>query len=399
VPCLLKQRTPTSPGVITFTHNEALRGVAATSDRVLEHLDRTSRGHEYVYGVHIQGDLSGSGPWPLEAWQCFFLWPDTSAPFLRQVSTRRRIGLNCINFIPDEDQSEPVNRRDHDLCVVTRPTSIKRATETLHVMRALLDLDPARRFVVVAPDFRDPALGDRSYEAFGIDRAFYELPLKLFSAHELKNISFVSSSVISFGRMPLSPGLLLDLIAKSRFLYLASHSEGTPRAIAEALLVGTPCVISESLRSPVRTHLGDTNSIAVDDDPATAAAAIDAALRDYNRFRVDVAQARAVFGASSNTPRLRDALSTLLTEDGLRDDGDWYLDDLHVRLACHGQKADPQLMSGEERFFGWLTASERDPYDEDAVNAAIGMSDWRRPPVHPTVLQRALAPLRRWKSA
>jgi hypothetical protein len=35
------------------------------------------------------------------------------------------------------------------------------------------------------------------------------------------------------------------------------------------------------------------------------------------------------------------------------------------------------VISGGERFFGRLSASERDSYDEDAVNAQIGISDWR----------------------
>lgn len=398
MPCVLKQRTAKSPGIVTFTQNEVLRGLLATSARVQEHVERTSRDGTWVYGVHMQGHVATEWVWPLAPWQRFFLWPDVDASFLRSVPPERRLPVNCINFIPDDELPARPSRPRYDVSVVTRPSPIKRCVETLHVLRGLLDLDPSRRFLVVAPDFRGPALDERSYELLGIERAFYELPLRLFSAKELKNISFICSPVVSFGRMPLWTPFLLDLIAGSKLLFLASHAEGTPRVVAEALLVGTPCAISSSLRSPVRVHLDDRNSIAVDDEPAAAAAQIDRALRNYDRFEVDVGRARELFGASANVEPFRLRLEELLRTDGHAVDGDWYLDDLHVRLTCHGQKEDPQLMTGEERFFGWLHASERDPYDEDAVNAQIGVSDWRRLPPRPGLVQRArrrLRPLRR----
>jgi len=41
MPCLLKARAGASPGVITFTHNEVLRGAIAQSQEVRDHLART----------------------------------------------------------------------------------------------------------------------------------------------------------------------------------------------------------------------------------------------------------------------------------------------------------------------------------------------------------------------
>lgn len=393
MPCLLKQQTATSPGIITFTHNEALRGVVATSRRVKEHCERTSADGRWIYGIHIQGNLAEGSAWPLAPWQRFFLWPDVDADFLCSVPPDRRLPVNCINFLPDDELPERPATPKFDVIVVTRPSPVKRCVESLHVIRGLFDLEPSRRFLIVAPDFRDLALGDRSYELLGIERAFYELPLQLFSSRELKNISFLSSQVTSFGRMPISTPLLLHLIASSRFLFLASHAEGTPRVIGEALMVGTPCVISSSLRSTTRVHLDEHNSIAVDDDPVAAAAAIDQALGTCDEFRADVDKAQRIFGASANIGHFQARLEELLREDGHAVDGDWYLEDLHIRLACHGRKEDPQLMSGEERFFGWLQASERDPYDEDAVNEKIGISDWRRA-ARPALRQRARDRLR-----
>ena len=58
MPCLLKERTESSPGVITFTQNEVLWGALAQSDDVRAHLARTAAEGSWVYGVHIQGGLT-----------------------------------------------------------------------------------------------------------------------------------------------------------------------------------------------------------------------------------------------------------------------------------------------------------------------------------------------------
>src|SRR5207244_510182 len=114
--------------------------------------------------------------------------------------------------------------------------------------------------------------------------------------------------------------------------YLPSHNEGTPRVLAEALLMGTPCLIASALKTPLRKNLDELNSIALDDEPQVAAAEILDGLRSYGRFRVDVEAARAEFGASRHVGRLRDSLATMLAARDQRDQGDWFLDDLHFRL-------------------------------------------------------------------
>ena len=140
-----------------------------------------------------------------------------------------------------------------------------------------------------------------------------------------------------------------------------------------------------SAEDPRGPELGDRNAIFVPDDPGAAARAIAAGLDDYGRFVVDRDRARRVFGASHNLSELRAWLSGHLERRGLPVDGSWYLDDLHVRLAGHGQKYDAQFMRSEQTFFAWLDAVERfDPYDEDAVLGSIGaegaVTGWRDPP-------------------
>jgi glycosyltransferase involved in cell wall biosynthesis len=351
-------------------------GVASRPGPVKEFLERATAEGSWLFGVHVQGNLAWLPEWPLQPWQSFVMWPDETTPFMRSLPPTHRVDLNCVNFLPDADLPLAGAPKRWDVCVVSRASPVKRIVETLQLVRAMLDRDPMRTFVLVVPDDRRLELGTKTYERNGIERAYYELPRTLFSARELNQISFVSASVESFGRMPLAAPLLLQMISDSRLLLLPSHSEGTPRVIAEALMVGTPCAISESLESGITRELGATESIAISDDPAAAGAQIVDALEHYDRFHVDTERARDRYGATANKPRLLARLEELVESRDEPVEGEWLLDDLHVRLAGHGQKENYQLMNDDRRFFQWLDHAEHgDPFDEDEMFARIGTTD------------------------
>jgi hypothetical protein len=391
MPCLLKQRTDSSPGIVAFTSNEAAFGPPARSARMQRFLADASAASRWIFGVHVQGDFS-QARWPRPEWQSFVMWPDPAAPFLSDIPEGERLPLNCVSFMPDQLLEADIPEAWWDVVTVTRPSSIKRSTETLRMLQALISERPGTRVAIIAPDPRDQSLGDRAYERQGIERAFFELPLQIFSASELRQISFLCSSPMAFGRFPLDEPLMYRILARSRFLLLASHREGTPRSLAESLLVGRPCIVSEHLQSGIRDELDSRNAVFVPDDTTAAAHAIAAGLDDYGRFVVDRDRARREFGASRNVPPLREWLTSHVQARGLPVEGAWYLDDLHVRLAGHGQKYDAQFMRSEKTFSGWLEAVERlDPYDEDAVLGSIGaegaVTGWRDPPE--SILSRA----------
>jgi hypothetical protein len=363
LPCLLKRRTADSPGIISFTIYEALWGVATAPD-VERFLVESADSGAWVAGVHVQGNLGWMQEWPAKKWHAFVLWPDTSSGFVATVPDGLLIALNCVNMLPD-DTAGATESRLWDVCIVSRPVAIKRAAESLRVLRALLELDPSLTTVVVAPDIRK--FGGRK-QPKGLVDEFYEAS-GLFTASELRNISFLCTSEDAFGRFPIGQTLYTEIMRRSRFMFLYSHSEGTPRVLGEALLHGTPCIVSESLQSGINQHLTSANTLRVSDEPAVAAAQIADALAEYDSYTVDVEAARQTFGASANVPRFQGHLRDLLAGRGLPDDGEWYLGDLHLRLACHGQKYNSQFKDGDSKiFFKWLERVESlDPNDEDAV--------------------------------
>ena len=58
MPCLLKKPSLTTPGIITFTHNEVLRGLPKKSKKVKQFLINSKKNNKWIFGVHIQGDCS-----------------------------------------------------------------------------------------------------------------------------------------------------------------------------------------------------------------------------------------------------------------------------------------------------------------------------------------------------
>jgi hypothetical protein len=376
MPYILKQPLADSPGIITFTQNEALRGVAAPGGRVAAYLNEATRRGEWLFGIHIQGDMSNAPGWPREPWQAFFMWPDPSASFLHNIPAEDLIPLNCVNFIPGGELDAERSTRRFDLCIVSRPSPVKRIRETLLTIKALMNRRPDVEAILVVPDPRLFDRGEASYELLGLDRAFFELPKKLFSSDELARLSFISSSQTAFGTFPLSDRLIRDLYEQSKFVLLTSHSEGTPRVIAEALIVGTPCIVSKHLRSGILHYLDDSNAVRIDDDPEAAAAQIDEALSAVGRFRVDRAKMRAMFSAEHNRQPLLDHFAAFFARRGKPMQGRWFLDDLHLRLACHGRKHNYQFMSNEALFFEWIgKVRDMETYDEDALFGSDPLDD------------------------
>jgi glycosyltransferase involved in cell wall biosynthesis len=316
--------------------------------------------------------------WPIEPWQSFFLWSEPGAAFLSNIPTGRIAPLTCINFMPDSISQHKKMEKQWDICVISRPSKIKRIRETLHILRCLLDIKPDLKAVIVVPDPRRLELGRKAYRIQGIDNHFFELPRKLFSSKELKNFSFLCSSQPSFGTFPLSNDLMIELVAKSRFLLLTSHREGIPRVIAEALLAGTPCIVSKFLRSGIQKHLTPENAIFIDDESAIAARQIIDGLNKYERYVVDREAMNNVFGEQIHLPKLQDYLSRLIHSMKRPIEGRWYLDDLHLRLACHGQKYNSQFMNNERLFFDWLAKIEglkdREP-EEDLLFGTEPLKD------------------------
>jgi len=390
MPCILKERTAASPGIVSFTHNEALWGVPSHSRRAREFLAKSAAAGDWLFGVHIQGDLSWLKQWPVQPWQSFFLWPDPAASFLANVPAQMKLDRNCINFMPKPDPRPVGMDRNVDICVISRPNRLKRLFESLLIIKGLMRVRPDLRATIIAGDPRRVEFGMRTYSKQGIDERIYEFAQCHFSSRELMQISFICSSEQAFGKFPLARNLVNDVIMRSRFMMLTSHQEGTPRVIAEAFLTQTPCILSRNLKSGIRAQTTEQNTVFIDKDIETAVSQIDHALTHYDRYQVDMAAVEDMFCEEKHIPELKAWLSELIRSRGKPVDGAWFLNDLHMRLACHGQKLNLQIMNRENLFFSWFAQINGrlpgfDPYDEDAVFGGLNPDDSPRGMQRPAV--------------
>jgi len=353
MPTVLRLHTPDSPGIITFTHSEALWGVPALSKRARSFLESEHQDGNWIFGVHVQGDCSFLDSWPLQDWQTFVMWPNVDDHFLRLVPAERRIGLNCVNFMPHNLVQQSDSNGKTDVIVVSRAAHIKGISNSVEIVRELLRLRPVTTFTFVVPDPRQ--WSGRRKSPKGFDQSFFTMARQLFLSRELTQITFISSSQESFGLFPLGDGAMANLISDSKILLLNSVSEGTPRVIAEALLVGRPPAIPDKLRTGIDSELDSSNTIRLPPDNNEAAQLLASVLDGESKIQIDLEKVKNYFSEESNLPTLKNRLTALA---GTADENTWLLEDLHLRLACHGQKLNYQIMNSDQEFFSWMAKAE-----------------------------------------
>ncbi len=386
MPCILKRPAPDSPGIITFTHNEALRGLPAHSDRVRAFLNESQKDGKWLAGVHVQGFVDYLKNWPLEPWQDFVLWTDPDQRVFKDLPSAQVLDMNCINFMPAIPPAPAGQFRKHDVIVIGHASSIKRIHEVMQIIRHMFDLKPDLRVMFVVPDQRDLARGLDTYVGTDIDRRYYELPQTLFSSAELKQISFVSSSTHAFGKFPLESDVVWGFLKEAKFLLSFSYEEGTPRIFPEALMCGTICAINEKTRFGFARGHDNRNTLWLKDDVRLAAEQLVAAIKDPSPYSIDQDKVRRDYVDVHNFARFKAFFAQRMLAHGFVDQGEWFLDELYLRLPCHGKKINHQFMNREELFFDWIDKVVRlNPYDEDATLGLPPLKD------DPTLLQRALA--------
>lgn len=348
MPSLIKNRGRNSPGIITFTSGEAIWGLPRLSSRVQEFLDFQAKSGNWIFGVHVQGNFNYLNQWPIGGWLDFIMWPDPKAHFLSNVDPIKRMPLNCVNFMPAKLAAATSRARIWDICLISRNSTIKRIHDSLEIIRLLIKANSKLKVVLIVPDNRK--IFDSHHSS---DYEYFDLPKKIFSSNQLKNLTFISSSTESFGQYPLSDDFMSEIILQSKFVMLNSHSEGTPRSLAEALLLGTPIIVSENLKSGIDNKFNESNSVRISDDNLNASEQILEALNNYEKFRVDRQDSKSFFCESENLSKFKQFVCELYPK--INDsDGRWHIEDLHLRLACHGQKMNHQFFNRSDLLFDWF---------------------------------------------
>ena len=377
MPCILKKSSKNSPGIITFTHNEVLRGLPARSKKIREFLTKMSKENKWIFGVHIQGNCQHMQYWPVSEWESFYMWGDIkNSKFLSNIQDAKIIPLTAEYFLPKNNIYN--SKKKWDICIVSRPSKIKRIEETLYTIKELFKLKKDLKVIFIVPDPRIQSQGSRTYK-LGIDEKFFKLPKLIFSCTELKNITFLSSSQESFGNFPIPHSFIQEIISRSKFIFINSYLEGGPRVLAEAFSLNVPCIVSNKLQSGLRSFFNEKNIIEIDDSPKVAANQILRGLNNYKFFDFKYLNLENIFNEEVNQRKLKE----LLEEKFLilkNNNSIWYLNDLLFRLPCHGYKNDMQFFYNENLFFEWIKGINNlnKEFSEDILFSEITSKDKKK---------------------
>ncbi|MCB9227987.1 MAG: hypothetical protein H6618_00070 [Deltaproteobacteria bacterium] len=369
---MLKRKSHNTPGIITFTHNEVLFGIIRKYPEIRKFLKHLHDSGQYRFGVHIQGYCGFLREWPVGGWESFWMWSDPGESYLHNLPQERIIPLTCANFLPAPRIIRAADERNIDIMIISRPSDIKRIGLTMEIMSEIYRQQENLRTVFIVPDSRRLEHGVKTYQRDDVARSYFEAPLKNFSCRALKNISFISSANESFGMFPLEERLVQDVLGKSRFMLLTSRKEGTPRVLVEALMHGVRCFVSEDMEFGFRSDVAD-DLIWVPDCPEKAAGIMMDHLTRVPREIQNPERYQRRYSCQTNIPVFTEYLQKILKVD--LDPHEMFLEDLHLRLACHGQKSHFQFYNNPGLFMNWLKVYEQsDPYDEDPF-LDLGLKD------------------------
>lgn len=382
MPVLLKSKNKNSPGIIAFTHGEALWGVAAKSKKVKKFLLDMTRNKKWIFGVHIQGNVDWIGKWEKQNWQQFFMWPNKDQKFLEDIPKDIITDLTCINFYNDNLLQNRIEKKKYDLISITRFTTLKKIQLNIRIYKELLKIKPKLKIIFVStiPQNQNKFFPDESSKTL---EEFKKILKNEMTPIQLKQIEFICSPQSYFYRLPLSDDFIYDLISLSKNLLLTSHMEGVPRVIVEALNLKTNVIVSNKLFCGTTVYQNDANSLSYEEneklDDKLKAEDIAKQINDYleKGYIFENKIDNKLFMAKENIPKLKLFFKKIFNQNNIPlDDENWCLENLTKRLACHGDTYSLAILNNEEAFFNWFNKiSSTDAHLKNEINLYKEASD------------------------
>ena len=347
MPCLIKSPTDESPGIVTFTYNEIISPLfkEKTIDNFLE------KQNKWIFGVHLQGSYERLVKFPHKNWQDFIMCYSTQSKYLENIESNKKIDISCSNFVKTFDCE--INKKFWEICVISRDAEIKRIDYTVKLIKKLVQKKKDIRILVIIPDSRP--FYKKLFISSLFKKSYFHLIKKLLKNEERKKIDFISSDTSIFGNFPLTEETIHRFLSQSKFLMLNSKKEGINRSIIEAFSYGAKVIVNSDLESEiVDLFLNEKNTIFINDDIETSSNKI---IESINKFSIPYENRehfKKFFSDISSKERLKKYLEELLISKSHKVNGNWFLENLNLRLCGHGNFNNFQFFYNKNIFFDWF---------------------------------------------
>src|SRR3954452_11735742 len=245
LPFILKDRAPSSKGIVVFTHKE--RSVIDDGGATLSPILEEFREH-YLVAMHWGHYAAGVEEIP---WVDVHLAARGTISFAPGVRTPR-IPLASRNFIPSIFNDRGGARR-WDVLSVARPLHVKKLDQLLRSIRIAYDRGHRIRALLLCPWGPVMTKSDGWYTGIWNDY------VEMFSPEERELVTVLMLGPGGY-RSLVSSTYRADLYNDSKSFALFSDQEVESRVVAEALLCGLWILAKSHVRGGAGDYLNDGNS-------------------------------------------------------------------------------------------------------------------------------------------
>ncbi len=336
---VIKEPVHNSPGIAVITSNELLYGIVGRKQKLLNRIQELRAKGRWIFGVHINGSLHGTRP-KFPSCFSFILCGDANAEFFRNVS-QPVLEWTAENFVPNFSDLRNDGNKEWDLVIVSRIAKAKRFSLSVDILHELLKMNPRLR-VCIAATYLSSLDDELVYVKKVAEKLTALLPYEV-------SINAIDASL--FGPFPITSRQIMATVTESRGVLITSEFEGGPRVLVEAASLEVPVYVCEDLKSNLEKHFNDMHVKRISTLPKIAAQQ----LSEYLNKSDDPKTSTGAFNLRQSRDRFRVELESVLRDMNHGIEGDWYLDDLNIRLPGHSRTGNIQILYDEGLFLDWCS--------------------------------------------
>ncbi len=230
------------------------------------------------------------------------------------------------NFLLKEFKNLRIQEKYFDFICVSRAIKWKMVPSLLEAFRQILDTGRKFKALLVIPKAQNE-------DSNGADD-IVNLYQNLFNHEERKDIVLNRLSS-ELGFMGMSPKMINFLYNNSKVSYIGSKSEGTCRAVHEALLGGCKIVYYKNHKGGLVDYLNDENSVSYEDHSKLTDSLIKA-LDSYDHDTEKIDYYDYLLSERHTIGKLKKVFEPLYKKYGMEFDGEFINhDNLSNRLPAH----------------------------------------------------------------